>query len=217
MTLLRRPLSLLAALLVAAAPAVAGAGWELVSKNDGVSVFRRDHAGSAVKEIRAFGSIDATAERLEDIVDDVKIFKKIIPYMATATVLNRGESFVVSHHRIELPMVEPRDVVVKLNKKESTTADGRKVLDIRFRSLDGAGPPPKAGVVRMETLTGRAKLTQNAAGGTDVEIRMHVEPGGKLPSQLVNMATQKAAPMVIDNLESVAKGGDSAGVKSAKK
>jgi hypothetical protein len=208
----RRRLScLLVAVLVAAAPALAATNaWQRVSQKHGVSVFRRDHAGSGVKEVRALGRIDAGWEKLEGIVDDVVIFQDIIPYMSSSDVLSRQGDSVISHHVIDLPKVSPRDVVVRLSKQESTTPDGRKVLTINFTSVKG-GPPPAAGIVRMESLTGRARMVAQPNGDTTVDLRIYAEPGGSIPATLVNMATTHAAPMVIDNLEAVAKGEKVAG------
>ncbi len=202
----RRFRILLVTALVAAAPALAATNaWQRVSSKEGVSVFRRAHEGTGVKEVRATGSIRAGWEKLEGIVDDVEIFQEIIPYMSSSDVISRQGDSVISHHVINVPKISPRDVVVRLSKAESTMPDGRKVLTINFVSVKG-GPPPAAGIVRMASLMGRARMVAQPSGETTVDLRIYAEPGGNIPAALVNMATTYAAPMVIDNLETVAKG-----------
>lgn len=190
--MMRLLLSLTLALL-ASTSSLAG-DWEEVSSatidGRGLKVYAREKDGSDVKETRGVGSFTAPAWVIKNVIDDVGRYKEFMPYTKESTVISTGDGFVISYQRLSTPVVEDRDYTLKIIDESREDAAGKVVWKNRWTSSN-AGPAPKAGVTRVAVNEGYWQL-EDQNGGTKVTYYVYTNPGGGIPSFVINMANTQA-------------------------
>lgn len=172
--------------LVLAAPVCAQTAdaWRFVRDDDGIVVHRRPVEGSSLDELRGTGVVDAPIAAVLGVLQDTERGKEWMFNCVDSATLERNDdgSYVV-YNRTSTPWpLADRDVVVR----------GRRVFEptrvrVAFESIDFPVRPPTEGVVRMPFLRGHWILVPEARGeATRVEYQMHANPGGALPTWVVN-------------------------------
>jgi len=74
-----------AALSIFAAEPAHNPDWKAGKQSDGVVIYSRPHGGSTLKEFKAVGEIDATAETVHKVIDDVEGYRRFRPYTAVSS------------------------------------------------------------------------------------------------------------------------------------
>ncbi len=181
--------ALLALACLAAPRARADAGWEQISQKDGVTVERRPRPGSSFYELRARAVIPIAPQTFFATVWSYRDYPEFVPYLKSLRVVGEQPGESVLYQQIAMPLVSDRDYTVRFYR-----AGEGETLVVRFDSADALGPAPSAGYVRAQNIHGSWTL-EPADGGraTQVTYQLYSEPGGAVPSWIVNVA-QKDAP-----------------------
>ena len=179
------------ALLWLGAPrlARAGAEWEQISQKDGVTVERRPRPGSSFYELRARAVVPVAPQAFFAAVSNYRDYPEFVPYLKSLRVLEEQPEESVLYQQIAMPLVSDRDYTVRFYR----AGDGDKRV-VRFDSADALGPAPSPGYVRAQNIHG-SWTVEPADGGraTLVTYQLYSEPGGAVPSWIVNVA-QRDAP-----------------------
>jgi hypothetical protein len=174
-----------------ALPLAGGPAWEKISEKEGIVVERRPHAGSVFYELRATARLNDPPATVFATVSNYRAFAEFIPYMKSLSVLREEGDTAYVYERIGMPLVADRDYTLKLNKRVDAAG---QVYSLDFESADDAGPPPQKSLVRAQHIRGSWTLQPGAGGkGTLLIYEFYSEPGGSLPSFIVN-AAQRSAP-----------------------
>jgi hypothetical protein len=175
-----RPLFLL---LLLAAPA--RADWEKFSDSDGVLVEWRKVSGMPNREIRATGTIAQPLDKLVTALRDLEHYPEFMP-PTEAVEINwaQGERRHI-HVTIKPPWVSRRDYCLEMIWTRTATAAFSRWFQIP------ECPPPKKGVVRHVRTEGTWNLHAVDAGHTFVEYQSICDPGGAIPSWMVDRGTAK--------------------------
>ena len=132
---------------------------------------------------------------VKNVIDDVDHYQDFMPYTQKSPIIARGDGFVVSHQRLSMPFVEDRDYVVKIVDESVEDAQGRVVWKNRWSQANGLGPPPTAGVTRIDVVEGYWQLEDDAGGArTKATYYVYTNPGGAIPSVLVNLGNARGCP-----------------------
>jgi START domain len=178
--------------------------WELVADPEGVKVYRRDHEGSDVKEMKAMGLMDASPKEVWDVVRDLENYPTQMPYTAEAKVLSRtdGDKDILFYSRLNTPLVSERDYIIAL-KDESVEAKGTYKV-----SWSVAPPekdslmPEKKDVVRVRLNDGYWLLEPREGGKkTFATYYLYTAPGGSIPTFIINKANGMAVPKVFEAIK----------------
>jgi len=192
------------ALLVPDEAAVAGptaGGWELLKVEHGITVERRRVAGSALRELRGRGLVDAPlAAVLAVLEDEAQRAQQKAGCAGIESGSGRpGARSAILYDRTRAPWpVADRDVVLRAD----TLLDvAERTVRIDFVTTESACLPPIPGVVRMPFMRGHYVL-RPAGGGllTDVEYQVHADPGGTLPRWTANLASKQLPYTTIADL-----------------
>ncbi|HEY1097546.1 MAG TPA: START domain-containing protein [Myxococcota bacterium] len=190
-------LVIVAAIICGATSAVAADGqWEEASSSDiegrKLTVYTRSKEGSDVKETRGNGSFAAAPWIIKNVIDDVANYKSFMPYTKESSVLKTGDGFIISYQQLDTPVVENRDYTIKIIDESSEDAAGKIVWKNRWTTSNNSGPAPKSGVTRVQVNEGYWQLEDGKDGGTKVTYYVYTNPGGGLPTFVVNMANTTA-------------------------
>ncbi|MFN7133852.1 MAG: START domain-containing protein, partial [Myxococcales bacterium] len=171
--------------------------WEQKAESDGVVVYTRERKGTDVKEVKAVGVIDAPPQQVFRVLADYERYKEIMPYTDESKVVATEQEGKVVHFYslINAPFVSKRDYTLRI-VDQSDWKDGAGYLKSYWTSSD-KGPPPKDGVVRVQKNEGSWHLEPLDGGKkTRANYWVFTDPGGSLPTFIVNKANSSAIPDV---------------------
>ena len=117
-----------------------------------------------------------------------------VPYLKHLTVLADAPDVKVIYEQITMPVVQDRDYTVTVT---ATTDPTSRQIQVSFVSTPEAGPPVQAAYVRVTAIEGSWTLVPTRGGGSLVTYVVASDPGGALPTWLVNRAQRQAAPAVV--------------------
>lgn len=179
------------ALTLIGTAALAENQWLEVSEERGVRIERRAVEGARFEEIRASMRAPVSPAQYFRTVWNVRAFPKFVPNLKRLDVLREAENESVVYQRIVMPLVADRDYTLKLRR---TVDEAAQVYQMLFDSDTEEGPAPTAPMVRARDIHGSWTL-EPLDGGTATRVTYHMysDPGGDIPSFIVNWA-QRVAP-----------------------
>ncbi|PYJ81256.1 MAG: hypothetical protein DME73_07955, partial [Verrucomicrobia bacterium] len=118
-----------AALSIFAAEPVQNADWKAVKQSNGVVIYTRPHGGSNLKEFKAVAEIDATAETVHKVIDDVEGYTSFMPYTAECRVIERKRDSILTYQRVSPKIVSDRDYTLRIRQESWPVENGLAYLN----------------------------------------------------------------------------------------
>jgi ribosome-associated toxin RatA of RatAB toxin-antitoxin module len=164
-------------------PNMSGA-WDLAKKQDGITVYTRSVKGSGFKEYKAIANIRASLSSMVAIVEDIEAYPSWIHTCKEGKLLKRiNEKETYNYTINDAPWpVKDRDAAVH-NKISQNPED--RVVTIEIKGIPDY-IPEKPGLQRVKKIDGFWRFTPLGNDTVEVVYQVHSEPGGNLPSWLVN-------------------------------
>ncbi|XP_025137052.1 phosphatidylcholine transfer protein isoform X2 [Bubalus bubalis] len=181
-------------------PALSGAAWELLEETQGISVYRLLDQPTGLYEYKFIGTLRAPPDLLVDIGMDLGYIRRQIPQVTEAyeTECN-GET--VTYMKMEFPFfVSSRDCVYVKQRRELDFR-GRKIQVVLAKGTSLPQFPERPGFIRVSQC--QVKLAVESAGHnrSKVFIYCFVNPGGWIPSWLINLLVKNGIPGFLADLE----------------
>jgi hypothetical protein len=178
----------------------AASPWIPIIDEDGIKVWRREVEGSPTVEFFAMARVQAPLVKTAAVLRDTDRMKEWMENCTgSATIEWTSPTRWIGYHRTKSPglFVSDRDVVA--DNTLNVSPDRSSIL-IAFRNITDPRMPKVDGVVRMPALVGHWRLVAAGPDATDIEYQLHAEPGGSIPSTLVNWATERLPFKTIQGL-----------------
>jgi hypothetical protein len=188
--------------LLAALPARAADGdWQTVATG-AITVKSRIRPGSSVKELWAEGAIDAPVQDIQSALMDPEAMPKFMPYVKEGRFVGppREDGSRIVYTRLDLPVVAPRDYVLKVNLDQGTAPDGSGEFKNRWVATNDL--PERANIVRLHVNEGSWHVTALANGKSWAVYKFNVDPGGWIPTFAADMGNKSG---VADTYKAVEK------------
>ena len=158
--------------------------WDLAKEGDGIKVYTKKIEGSDFKAYRAVMLVKSKIPTLVKLIKDIPAYPLWIDTCEKGVLLKElGENECIVYTLNHAPWpVSNRDAVV-LNtvsydsKEESTT--------IKIQGKHSYIPITN-GIIRVKKIKGFWKFVPQKNGFTEVIYQVHSEPGGNIPSWLLN-------------------------------
>jgi len=196
-------------LMALCASAAAEEPWTKASDEGDVTIYTRDKAGTAIKEVKATALADAPPAACMNVVSDLANFQDTMPYTKESKIAGReSERVVYSYQYLKLPLIDNRDYTLRV--VDDTPAPGPSGEPAYYKSswtpANDRGPKPRAGTVRVEINTGYW-LFEPVDGGsrTRATYYLFTDPGGMIPALIANRANTQAIPDLFKALRTQAK------------
>jgi hypothetical protein len=173
-----------------ASPAHA-ADWQELSNEEGIRVWSREVPDSPLVEFRGRGMVKASVEKIAAVIRDSSRKTEWLENCAeerTIRLFGVGHLWIYNRTRSPSFLISDRDVVLDA---VATMLPKEKALRIDFRSISNAIMPPVDGAVRMPQVVGSWLLVSVDRETTDVTYQVQADPGGAIPSWLVNWASRR--------------------------
>ena len=181
-------------LLLGGGLAWASPPWEWVTETEGMQVERRLLPGTTRYEVRVSTSAPFPPPVIFQTLWRQHEYPAFVPYLKHLTVLTDAPDVKVIYEQITMPVVRDRDYTVRVT---ATTDPTSGQIQVSFVSAPEAGPPVQAAYVRVTAIQGSWTLVPTHGGGSLVTYVVASDPGGALPTWLVNRAQRQAAPAVV--------------------
>lgn len=186
--------------------ALAADGWEEASRQDGLVIYKRDKPGSDLKEVKAVGTIRAPSWVVKNVIDDKARYKEFMPYTKASTVLRTEKDAVVTYQLLDTPIISNRDYTIRVKDESRRLPDGRIIYKSSWSPANHLGPKEKDGVVRVKVNEGYWLLEEDGPDKTRATYYLFTDPGGSLPTFVVNSANTTAIPGLFKAIEEQARG-----------
>ena len=173
----------------AAEPSATGQdGWAVSSKGADLTLYSRPRSGSALKEFKAVGEIEASTTAMHRMLDDVDSYPSFMPYIAECRILRRdGDNTIFTYQRLAPRIVSERDYTLRVEEKSWTSVSGLAYLH-RWQTANEAGPPPQKGIIRVNVSEGSWLLEPDGPDKTRATYSVFSDTGGALPAFIANGA-----------------------------
>lgn len=156
--------------------------WELQRNDPQAKSWSQLDKSSGLQVCKVVADIKASLNGLVAIQRDAANYPKWMDGVKSSSILEQGDDFYVTHTLVPSPWpVKDRDSVVRSNIRQQD--DGKVIIE--FSATPQAVPPLK-GHERVPNVLGYWHFTPLEAGMTRLEYVVMVDPGGKLPTWLVN-------------------------------
>jgi START domain len=181
-------------------PASAQCGWKLKTEKEGIKIFTSAVPDSKVKAIKVEAYFNATASQMVALVMDVKNSTDWVYHLKSAILIKQvSPSELYYYSEVNLPWpAAHRDFVAHLIVTQNPDT---KVVTIDGPAVAGFVPLKKS-IVRVNDSNGRWIITPSGNGQIKVVYTIHVDPGGSLPSWLVNMFATEGPLKIFENIKS---------------
>jgi hypothetical protein len=163
--------------------------WELKRDENGIQVFTRNAAKGNVKELRVTCELDATKAQLINTLENIDGYNSWVYSNKRSNILKMiTPQNIIYYTQSHLPWpIRDRDLVVQL-----TITPTQDVLNVQAKSLPDY-LPKNANYVRVPYSLATWKVTEAPDNKLKVDYTFSIDPGGNIPTWLVN-ATMAIGP-----------------------
>lgn len=165
--------------------------WKEEANRDGLIIYSRTREGSALKEFKTVGVIDAPAGAVYAVLSDVEAYPGFMPYTTECSVLKRTGDCTIAYQRLALPMVSDRDYTLRSEHSKTPGPNG-PIYRIQWEPANDLGPPEKLGVERVKICEGGWLIEPNGTGATSATYVIYTDSGGAIPAVIANSGSRMA-------------------------
>ena len=161
--------------------------WRLKKDKSGVQVYTRSVKDSDFKMVRTVCTLQTTLTRMTAVLLDVMRTPEWVYGTKTCRLLKtESPSALLYYAEMAMPWpVTNRDFIIRISVVQDPDT---KVVSVTAENLPGHLPVNK-GLVRILVSSGKWTITPLPDGKVRVQYDLHVDPGGQLPSAIVNSFT----------------------------
>ncbi|XP_032135989.1 phosphatidylcholine transfer protein isoform X2 [Sapajus apella] len=180
-------------------PALAGADWQLLVETSGISIYRLlDQTG--LYEYKVFGVLeDCSPTLLADVYMDLNYRKQWDQYVKELYEQEcNGETVVYWEVKYPFPMSN-RDYVY-LRQRRDLDVEGRKIHVVLAQSTSVPQLGERSGVIRVKQYKQSLVIESDGKKGSKVFMYYFDNPGGQIPSWLINWAAKNGVPNFLKDM-----------------
>lgn len=163
--------------------------WTLKSNRDGIKVLTRTESASGLKEIKVQCTVKASLSQMVALVMDVNAGVDWVYATRSSTLLKRvSASELYYYSEVEMPWpLSNRDFIAHLIVSQDAVT---KTVTINGPTVPGY-VPEKEDLIRVQHSTGKWLLSPAANHSVLIDYTLLVDPGGSIPTWLVNLFATK--------------------------
>ncbi|XP_008145965.2 phosphatidylcholine transfer protein [Eptesicus fuscus] len=181
-------------------PALAGAEWQLMMEALGISIYRLLDQRTGLYEYKVFGVLeDCPPALLADVYMDLDYRKQWDQYVKELYEKDcNGETVVYWEVKYPFPMSN-RDYVY-IRQRRELDVEGRKIYVVLAQSTSVPQFAERPGVIRVKGYKQSLAIESDGKKGSKVFMYYFDNPGGQIPSWLINWAAKNGVPNFLKDL-----------------
>lgn len=158
--------------------------WKKALDKNGIQVYTATNANSKYDYTKSIMQINGTIQKAIDVLFNFEAYPNWVPYcIASKTVKRISDSEFVYHAVLDIPFVKNRDLVIRIKKK--SIGLNSFILEL---SHDNSMVAISKDYVRMPFYYGKYTITEKEKNILSITLENSYDPGGTIPSFLVNMS-----------------------------
>ncbi|KAM9434394.1 phosphatidylcholine transfer protein [Clarias gariepinus] len=176
-------------------------GWELFTESMGVKIYRRYDTKTGLYEYKVFGSLSGCSPDVcADVYMDLDYRKQWDSYVKELHEKNYdGQKAIYWEVKYPFPLSN-RDYVY-IRERRDLQENGRKIWVVLARSSAVPQCPEKSGVIRVKDYKQSVAMEADGAQDTKVFMNYFDNPGGNIPSWVVNWAAKSGVPGFLKDMQ----------------
>lgn len=189
------------ALLLCVTNAHAQVEWKRVAVRNGIKVYAKTVPDSKIKAMKAECVLDAGVDEVVALLLDVQAAERWVCHTKSCKLIKKvSDTELLYHTEVSLPWpLDNRDFVTHLRVIK---AENNPIVTIEAPAIPGI-MPLREGVVRISTSINRWVLHPLPNARVRVEYMLQVDPGGHVPTHVVNMFACRAPIETFQNMRKV--------------
>jgi len=177
--------------------------WKFSTEKDGIKVYTSILPESKIKAVKVICEVNANLHQLTALILDVNAGAEWV-YETKSSVLLKlispTELYYYSEVKLPWPL-QNRDFIAHLTVSQNPNT---KIVTIYGPAVKDF-IPEKKGIVRISESVGKWLLAAQGQNRCKVEYTLHVNPGGNIPSWLVNLFADQGPLQMIKRLKTQVK------------
>ncbi|XP_061905426.1 phosphatidylcholine transfer protein isoform X2 [Entelurus aequoreus] len=176
-------------------------GWELFTETMGVKIYRLLDKETGLYEYKVFGGLSScTAELCADVYMDLAYRKHWDGYVKELSE-EQFDGQTAIYWEVKYPFPLSNRDYLYVRERRVLDVEGRKIWVILARSSPGTPCPEKSGVLRVKDYKQTVAMETDGASGTKVFMNYFDNPGGMIPTWLVNWAAKSGVPGFLTDMQ----------------
>ncbi|XP_049628632.1 phosphatidylcholine transfer protein [Suncus etruscus] len=182
-------------------PALTESDWQLMVETLGISIFRRLDKQSGLYEYKVLGVMeDCPPSLLVDVFMDLEYRKQWDSYVKELYG-KECDGKTVIYWEVKYPFPMSNRDYVYIRQKQEMNLDGNKIYVILAQSTSASQFPEKSSVIRVQRYKQSLVIQSDGKKGSKVFMHYFDNPGGQIPSWLINWAAKSGVPNFLKDLE----------------
>ncbi|XP_035889600.1 phosphatidylcholine transfer protein isoform X2 [Phyllostomus discolor] len=180
-------------------PALAGADWQLLVETSGISIYRLlDQTG--LYEYKVFGVLeDCPPAVITDVYMDLDYRKQWDQYVKELYEKECGGQTVV-YWEVKYPFPMSNRDYVYIRQQQELDVGGRKIYVVLAQSVSVPQFAERPGVIRVKRYKQSLAIESDGKKGSRVFMYYFDNPGGQIPSWLINWAAKNGVPNFLKDM-----------------
>jgi hypothetical protein len=167
-------------------------GFEQIANKRGVAVYKNNSSDV----IWAVGIIPAPPEQVYNALLEYEHQVGKIGRVSEATILSRVPGGLVVYERLNLPVISDRDFVLRVTHGQDLSRRW-----ISYQAVNGLGPGPRRGIVRVTRNNGAWELLPTQGGrATIARCEFRINLGGMLPLWMAKSRAGSEIPQLYSDI-----------------
>jgi hypothetical protein len=160
--------------------------WKFIKEKDGIKIYTRNDETNPVKSYKGETTLNTTMEKISHIIGRIESFDWWEEDISKIDVLEYKEEEYIKYYLIyDVPWpLEDRDLCVNSIITNDTVTGTRTVF---ATPIDGL-IPEQPGMVRIKNYWQKWVMEPDGEDKVHIVLEGSVDPGGAIPSWIVNMA-----------------------------
>ncbi|XP_042304044.1 phosphatidylcholine transfer protein isoform X1 [Sceloporus undulatus] len=177
------------------------ASWQLMAESLGFSIYRLRDEKSGLYEYKVYGTLDdCPPELCADVYMDLDYrinWDQFLKELCEKT--QDGRTVIYWEVKFPFPLTN-RDYVF-IRERQDMEVDGKMIYVVLAKSVNSSKFPEKPGIVRVKNYRQSVAFQSDGKKGSKVFMSYFDDPGGKLPSWMVNWTTKTGVPNFLKDMQ----------------
>ncbi|KAM7069160.1 phosphatidylcholine transfer protein isoform 1-T1 [Molossus nigricans] len=181
-------------------PALAGADWQLLVETLGISIYRLLDQKTGLYEYKVFGVLeDCPPALFTEVYMDLEYRKKWDQFVKELYEKECDDKTVV-YWEVKYPFPLSNRDYVYIRERRDLDVEGRKVCVVLAQSTSASCFAEKQGVIRVKKYKQSLAIESDGKKGSKVFMYYFDNPGGQIPSWLINWAAKNGVPNFLKDM-----------------
>ncbi|XP_016381677.1 phosphatidylcholine transfer protein-like [Sinocyclocheilus rhinocerous] len=176
-------------------------GWEFFTETVDVKIYRLYSKDTGLYEYKVFGSLASCAPDLcTDVYMDLNYRKQWDSYVKELHEKDYGGQKAI-YWEVKYPLPLSNRDYLYVRERRDLDVGGRKIWVVLAKSWSVPQCPEKKGVIRVQDYKQSLAMESDGSGSTKVFMNYFDNPGGMIPTWLVNWSAKTGVPAFLTDMK----------------